>query len=142
MDIQNYMLQVGQAARAASFEIAKASTGAKNLALQAMAKAVRARSAELLAANAADLVQAKQEGLDAAMIDRLTLTAKGVESMAQGLEQVASLPDPVGEITDLKRRGMFEDTLIVWSGEFGRTPMMQTGKGPVGRDHHNSTSLN
>ena len=104
MDIQNYMLQVGQAARAASFEIAKASTSAKNLALQAMAKAVRARSAELLAANAADLVQAKQEGLDAAMIDRLTLTAKGVESMAQGLEQVASLPDPVGEITDLKRR--------------------------------------
>jgi glutamate-5-semialdehyde dehydrogenase len=104
MDIHDYMQQIGQAARAASFEIAKASTGAKNLALQAMAKAVRARCAELLAANAADLAEAKAEGLDAAMIDRLTLTEKGVESMAQGLEQVAALPDPVGEITDLKRR--------------------------------------
>jgi len=65
---------------------------------------VRERRDELLAANAADLAEAKAEGLDAAMIDRLTLTAKGIEAMAQGLEQVAALPDPVGEITDLKRR--------------------------------------
>ncbi|MFY9326746.1 MAG: glutamate-5-semialdehyde dehydrogenase [Georgfuchsia sp.] len=104
MDIQNYMQQLGQAARAAAAEVAKASTAAKNTALLAMAKAVRERRDELLAANAADVAQAKQEGLDAAMIDRLTLTAKGVEAMAQGLEQVAALPDPVGEITDLKRR--------------------------------------
>ena len=104
MDIQNYMQKIGQAARAAAAEVAKASTAAKNTALLAMARAVRELSAELLAANAADVAQAKQEGLDAAMIDRLSLTAKGIEAMAQGLEQVATLPDPVGEITDLKRR--------------------------------------
>jgi len=104
MDIKQYMESVGQKARAAAAEVAKASTSAKNKALLAMAAAVRARQSELLAANDADLAQAKQDGLDAAMLDRLTLTAKGVESMAQGLEQVAALPDPVGEITDLKRR--------------------------------------
>ncbi len=104
MDIKNYMEGVGQAARAAAADVAKASTAAKNKALLSMAAAVRARQAELLAANAADLAQARQDGLDAAMLDRLTLSAKGIESMAQGLEQVAALPDPVGEITDLKRR--------------------------------------
>jgi glutamate-5-semialdehyde dehydrogenase len=104
MDIKSYMEGVGQAARAAAADVAKASTAAKNTALLAMAQAVRNRRDELLAANAADLAQAKQDGLDAAMIDRLTLSAKGIESMAQGLEQVASLADPVGEITDLKRR--------------------------------------
>jgi glutamate-5-semialdehyde dehydrogenase len=104
MDIKSYMEGVGQAARAATADVAKASTAAKNTALLAMAQAVRNRRDELLAANAADLAQAKQDGLDAAMIDRLTLSAKGIESMAQGLEQVASLADPVGEITDLKRR--------------------------------------
>jgi glutamate-5-semialdehyde dehydrogenase len=56
------------------------------------------------AARAADVEAARGDGLAAAMIDRLTLTAKGVETMAQGLEQVAALPDPVGEITDMKRR--------------------------------------
>jgi glutamate-5-semialdehyde dehydrogenase len=104
MDIKNYMQQLGQAARTASREVARASTGAKNSALVAMAKAIRERRAELLAANAADLEQARNEGLEAAMIDRLTLTEKGIESMAQGLEQVATLPDPVGEISDMKRR--------------------------------------
>jgi len=104
MNVKEYMEGVGKAARAASREVAKASTGAKNTALLAMAKAVRERQAELLAANAADVEEAKANGLDAALIDRLTLTAKGVESMAQGLEQVAGLADPVGEITDVKRR--------------------------------------
>ena len=104
MDIKQYMEGVGQKARAAASEVAKASTAAKDKALLAMAGAVRARQSELLAANAADLAQAKHDGLDAAMLDRLTLSAKGIESMAQGLEQVAALPDPVGEITDLKRR--------------------------------------
>ena len=104
MDIKKYMEGVGLAARAAAAEVAKASTASKNNALLAMAQAVRECRDELLAANAADLTQAKQEGLDAAMIDRLTLSAKGVEAMAEGLEQVAALPDPVGEITDLKRR--------------------------------------
>ncbi len=104
MDVKTYMEGVGKAARAAASDVARASTAAKNTALLAMARAVRERRDELLAANAADLAQAKDEGLDAAMIDRLTLNAKGIESMAQGLEQVAALTDPVGEITDLKRR--------------------------------------
>jgi glutamate-5-semialdehyde dehydrogenase len=104
MDIKQYMEGVGQAARAASREMAKASTAAKNAALQAMAQSIRDGREALLAANAEDVAEAKVNGLDAAMIDRLTLTAKGVESMAQGLEQVAALPDPVGEITDMKRR--------------------------------------
>jgi glutamate-5-semialdehyde dehydrogenase len=104
MDIKQYMEGVGQAARAASRDMARASTAAKNAALLAMAAAIRDGRDKLLAANAADVDEAKANGLDAAMIDRLTLSAKGVESMAQGLEQVAQLPDPVGEITDMKRR--------------------------------------
>ncbi|MDD5250073.1 MAG: glutamate-5-semialdehyde dehydrogenase [Rhodocyclaceae bacterium] len=104
MDIRDYMIQVGAAARAASRLIARASTQAKNDALLAMARTLRERRDELLAANAQDLEEARAAGLEAAMIDRLTLTAKGVESMALGLEQVAALPDPVGEITELKRR--------------------------------------
>ncbi len=104
MDIKQYMETVGRAARAASREVARASTKAKNEALLAMAAAMREQRDALLAANAADVAEAKANGLEPAMIDRLTLTAKGVEAMAQGLEQVAALPDPVGEITDMKRR--------------------------------------
>ena len=98
------MQQVGRQAREASRATARASTAAKNTALMAMAAAIRARSSELLAANAADVAQATADGLDAAMIDRLTLTEKSVEAMALGLEQVAALPDPIGEISDMKRR--------------------------------------
>ena len=104
MDVKEYMEGVGRAARAASRETAKASTAAKNQALLAMAAALRAGRETLLAANAGDLAEARAAGLEAAMIDRLTLTDKGIESMAQGLEQVAALPDPVGEISDVKRR--------------------------------------
>jgi glutamate-5-semialdehyde dehydrogenase len=104
MDVKDYMQQVGRKAREASRATARASTAAKNMALLAMAAAIRARSAELLAANVADVAEARASGLDAAMIDRLTLTDKSVEAMAQGLEQVAALPDPIGEISDMKRR--------------------------------------
>ena len=104
MTLKDTLLQIGQAARDASHAVARASTSAKNTALLAIASAIRTRRDELLAANAADLAAAKAEGLDAAMLDRLTLSEKGIEAMAQGLEQVAALPDPVGEITDLKRR--------------------------------------
>lgn len=104
MTLKDTLLQIGQAARDASHAVARASTSAKNTALLAIASAIRAQRDELLAANAADLAAAKAEGLDAAMLDRLTLSEKGIEAMAQGLEQVAALPDPVGEITDLKRR--------------------------------------
>jgi glutamate-5-semialdehyde dehydrogenase len=104
MDVKAYMQQIGRNAREASRATARASTATKNAALLAMAAAIRERRAELLAANAADVAEARTNGLDAAMIDRLTLTDKGIEAMAQGLEQVAALPDPIGEITDMKRR--------------------------------------
>ena len=104
MKLEDYMEQLGTAARDAARQVARASTAAKNAALSAIAAAVRTRREDLLAANAQDLAQARAGGLDAAMIDRLTLSAQGIETMAAGLEQVAALPDPVGEITDLKRR--------------------------------------
>ncbi|HQA12219.1 MAG TPA: gamma-glutamyl-phosphate reductase, partial [Zoogloea sp.] len=104
MDIKTYMQTVGRQARAASRAVAAASTDAKNKALLAMAAEIRARAPILSAANQRDLDEARANGLDPAMIDRLTLSAKGIESMAIGLEQVAALPDPIGEMTDLKRR--------------------------------------
>jgi len=104
MDINTYMQTVGHQARTASRAVAAASTDAKNKALLAMAAEIRARQAALSAANQRDLDEARANGLEAAMIDRLTLSAKGIEAMAVGLEQVAALPDPVGEMTDLKRR--------------------------------------
>ena len=104
MDIKTYMQTVGRQAREASRSVAAASTDAKNKALLAMAAEIRARAAQLLEANQRDLAEARANGLEPAMVDRLTLSEKGIESMAQGLEQVAALPDPVGEMTDLKRR--------------------------------------
>ena len=104
MNIHTYMQTLGRQARAASRVLAAAPTAIKNAALLAMAAEVRARRSELLAANAQDLEQAHAAGLEAALIDRLTLDAKGVEAMAVGLEQVAALPDPVGEMSDIKRR--------------------------------------
>lgn len=104
MNTAQYMQDLGRQARAASRVIAAASTGAKNAALAAMAEAIRAQRDTLLAANARDLEAARTAGLEPAMVDRLTLTAKGVEAMAAGIEQVAALPDPIGEITDVRRR--------------------------------------
>ncbi len=104
MDIQNYMQTLGRQARAASRVLAATSTARKNTALLAMATEIRTHRDELLAANARDLDEARAAGLEPALIDRLTLNEKGIESMASGLEQIATLPDPVGEMTDLKRR--------------------------------------
>jgi glutamate-5-semialdehyde dehydrogenase len=78
LNVKDYMEGVGKAARAASRATAKASTNAKNTALLAMAGAIRESRDALLAANAADLAEAKANGLDAAMVDRLTLTAKEI----------------------------------------------------------------
>lgn len=103
-DIKQYMQFVGKAARTASRSIAKADTATKNRALIAMADAIRRDQALLLAANAKDLDSARAKEIEAAMIDRLTLSAKGVATMAEGLLQIAALPDPVGEITDLNFR--------------------------------------
>ncbi len=104
LEIKEYMQELGREARTASRLMAAASTEAKNKALTLIAAKIRERADELLSANARDLVQARVDGLEPAMIDRLTLTAKGIESMATGLEQIASLPDPIGEITNVKRR--------------------------------------
>lgn len=104
MDIKTYMENVGQKARAAARSIARADTNQKNLALNAMADAIERDAAILLAANAEDVARALTHGLDDALIDRLTLTPKGVASMAEGLRQIASLTDPVGGITDLNFR--------------------------------------
>ena len=104
LDVADYMRRLGRQARAASRQMARASTRDKNAALLAMAAAIREQRTSLLAANARDLEQARADGLDAAMIDRLTLSERGVESMAQGLEQVAALADPIGEVSDMKRQ--------------------------------------
>ena len=101
MDIQSYMHSVGRAARTASRAMAKAETGAKNDALMAMARAVERDIARLLDANRKDVEAARAKELDAAMLDRLTLTPKSVAAMAQGLRQIAQLPDPVGEISGM-----------------------------------------
>ncbi len=104
LNIKSYMKQVGEQARAASRVVARASTAAKNTALLEMAKAIRADTEKLIAANAKDLHAAREKDLDDAMIDRLKLDKKSIESIAEGLEQIAALPDPVGEISDLKYR--------------------------------------
>ncbi len=96
------MLELGKRARAASRELARAGTAAKDRALAAMAAEIRARSGAILRANAADVAAAR--GKDAAFVDRLTLDAKLVEQMAAGVEQVAALPDPVGAISEPVRR--------------------------------------
>ncbi|BBJ00320.1 gamma-glutamyl phosphate reductase [Ferrigenium kumadai] len=103
-DIKKYMQQVGQQARTASRAMAMADTNAKNRALENIAAAILADSAKLIAENAKDVAKAKIEELDAASIDRLTLTEKTVKSMAEGLLQIAALPDPIGEISDMKYR--------------------------------------
>jgi len=104
VDVRAYVRELGRSARAAARVLARASTEAKNGALAAMACEIRARAAELIEANRADVEQAAKDGLDAAFIDRLTLTPDTIEQMAAGLEQVAALPDTVGTISELRRR--------------------------------------
>ncbi len=103
-DIKTYMQQIGQQARAASRVMAMADTNAKNRALTEIAAALQNQSAQLLAANAKDVAAAKAYGLDAAAVDRLTLTEKSVRTMAEGLLQIAQLPDLIGAISDLSYR--------------------------------------
>ena len=103
-DVRAMMIAMGEAARLASRALARATTGTKNRALEAAADALLQRSRGILAANAEDVKGARAEGRDDAFIDRLKLTEKAVEAMAEGLRQVARLPDPVGAITDLAYR--------------------------------------
>ena len=104
MDVQTYMVSVGKQARAAARLIARADTGTKNRALTTMAEAIVRLTPGLLEANARDVEAAKKKALDPALIDRLTLTARTIEEMADGLTQIAGLPDPIGEIVGLKYR--------------------------------------
>jgi glutamate-5-semialdehyde dehydrogenase len=104
MDVQTYMHGVGRQARAASRVIAKADTATKNRALTLIAVAIERDAARLLEANRRDVEAARKQQLDSAMIDRLTLTPKVIATMADGLRQIAALPDPVGEVTALRER--------------------------------------
>ena len=104
MDIKNYMQKVGIAARAASREMAAADTNVKNKALNFIASAIVREKSALLSANKQDCDAAKANGLDAAMLDRLTLTEKSINAMAEGLQQIAALPDPIGEMNSFKYR--------------------------------------
>jgi glutamate-5-semialdehyde dehydrogenase len=104
MNIQNYMQNLGVEARKASRAMAKADTKLKNQALLWIAEAIRREETALLAANQQDLGTAKASGLEPAMLDRLTLSEKSIATMAEGLEQIASLPDPIGEMSDFKYR--------------------------------------
>lgn len=104
MNIKDYMQTLGQNARLASRAIAKADTGLKNKALLATAEALNAARPALAEANAKDLAQGEANGLDSALLDRLALTPKVIDTMIEGLRQVAALPDPVGEITDMSFR--------------------------------------
>ena len=100
-DIKSYMASTGRAARDASRAIGKASTGQKNEALLAIAAAIGSQAEVLKNANALDLKAGKDKGLDAALLDRLELTDERINAMAEGLRQIAALPDPVGIISDL-----------------------------------------
>lgn len=103
-NIKAYMQQIGQQARGASRRMALADTAAKNYALEAIAQTILDSSSQLISENAKDVVAAKNNGLDTASIDRLTLTEQTVRSMSEGLRQIAQLPDLIGEISEMKYR--------------------------------------
>lgn len=104
MDIKAYMQQLGQQAKQAGREISKADSNKKNQALLAIAEQIEASRAEIGQENQKDLAAGKTNGLDAASLDRLELTPARITAMIDGLKQVASLPDPVAEITNLRYR--------------------------------------
>jgi glutamate-5-semialdehyde dehydrogenase len=120
-DIAAYMAHVGVAARVASRAMAAAPTAAKNAALVALAQRLRANVDALQAANAKDVAAAQSAGLAAPMVDRLKLSAQALDTVALGCEQLAAMPDPVGEITEMKRQpsGIQVGRMRVPLGVFG-----------------------
>jgi len=104
LNVVEYMHTLGQQARLASRKLASAGTDIKNRALLAIATDIRAHAEVLKQENARDLKSGQEKGLDAALLDRLTLTDARIESMAEGLEQIAALADPVGEVSDMTYR--------------------------------------
>jgi len=103
-DIGAYMQQLGRRARVASREMARASTALKNAALERIATAIESHREALIERNQRDVTRARDNGMDAAFIDRLTLSDKALRTMIDGLRQVAALSDPIGEISDMKMR--------------------------------------
>jgi glutamate-5-semialdehyde dehydrogenase len=104
VDIKEYMKTLGQQARKAGREISRTESGKKNLALLKIAEAIESNQELLIAENGKDLDAGRKNGLDAALLDRLELKPSGIQAMIEGLKQVAALPDPVGEISDLSYR--------------------------------------
>ncbi len=103
-DIQETIHQMGRQARAAAYKLAQLSSDEKNAILRAMAASVRKATPELLEANAKDLAAGTEKGLSSAMLDRLRLDETRIEAMAAGIDQVATLPDPVGQVMDAWER--------------------------------------
>ena len=120
-DIPAYMAQLGQAARAAATAMARAGTRAKNDTLLVLARLLREQTQALQADNARDIAAAEAAGLAAPMVDRLRLTPKVLATVAEGCEQLAAMPDPIGEITGVKRRptGISVGQMRVPLGVFG-----------------------
>ena len=104
MDIKEYMANLGQKARTASREISRSDSGKKNLALLKIAEEIKQNQASLIQENQKDLQAGRNNDLDSALLDRLELTPARIQAMIEGLEQVAALADPVGDITDLSYR--------------------------------------
>ncbi len=102
MEIRDYMTRIGMQAREAAGIMARADTTTKNKALLFIAEAIRREAALLRDANQKDLAAAREKGLEAALLDRLALSDKAIETMAVGLEQIAALADPIGAVTDLR----------------------------------------
>ena len=120
-ELAPYMAAVGRAARAASSVLAAAATASRNAALRAVARRLRESRAVLCEANALDVAAAQAAGLAAPMVDRLRLGEREIEQMAEGAEQIAALPDPIGEITELRQRpsGIAVGRMRVPLGVFG-----------------------
>lgn len=104
MDIKQYIQDIGKRARVASRIMAKTDTANKNRALLKIAELILKSQDSLLEANALDMAAGKTNGLDAASLDRLELTPERIKTMAEGLCQVAELPDPIGEISEMRER--------------------------------------
>ena len=102
--IEESILQMGRRARAAAYRLAQLSSDEKNAILRAMASSIRANAASLMQANDKDLAAGVEKGLSAAMLDRLRLDEARIEAMAAGIDQVATLPDPVGQVMDAWER--------------------------------------
>lgn len=102
--VSELMIEAGQKARAASRRMAAASTADKNKALLRLAELLEAKKEDIFAANEQDLVRAKKNGLKESFVDRLRVTEKVLRLMAEGARQTAALPDPVGEISEMRRR--------------------------------------